>query len=74
MNSVDEIAENLPKVWRVLIELLSHQQTPTNEISEDPNNTNNPCYKVVETSKGPNLVASVSKTFIRLKVKYFLVT
>ncbi|XP_019874328.2 protein Daple [Aethina tumida] len=67
LNSVDEIAENLPKVWRVLIELLSHQQTPTNEISEDPNNTNNPCYKVVETSKGPNLVASVSKTFIRLK-------
>lgn len=63
LNSASEIAENLPKVWKVLIELLSHQSAPITEASK----TENPCYNVVETPKGPNLVLSVSKTFIRLK-------
>lgn len=63
LNSASEIAENLPKVWKVLIELLSHQSAPIIEKSK----AENPCYNVVETPKGPNLVLSVSKTFIRLK-------
>ncbi|XP_044256866.1 probable DNA double-strand break repair Rad50 ATPase [Tribolium madens] len=64
VNSASEIVENLPKVWKVLIELLSHQSAPTT--NEDPKNEN-PCYKVVEGPKGPHLVLSVSQTFIRLK-------
>nr|CAI5853435.1 unnamed protein product [Callosobruchus analis] len=66
LNSTEEIVENLPKVWRVLIELLSHQMAPTNNLSGD-DDSDNPCYKTVQTSKGPSLVASVSQTFIRLK-------
>lgn len=66
VNSAEEIVENLPKVWRVLIELLSHQMAPLNDLS-DCKDTENPCYKTVETSKGPSVVLSVSQTFIRLK-------
>nr|CAH7742815.1 unnamed protein product [Callosobruchus chinensis] len=66
MNSTEEIVQNLPKVWRVLIELLSHQMAPTNSLSGD-DDSDNPCYKTVQTPKGPSLVASVSQTFIRLK-------
>jgi hypothetical protein len=29
LNSASEIVENLPKVWKVLIELLSHQSAPS---------------------------------------------
>ncbi|CAH0545844.1 unnamed protein product [Brassicogethes aeneus] len=66
LNSVEEIVENLPKVWRVLIELLSHQKAPiTINLTEEE--TQNPCYKRVETTKGPNLVISVSQTYIHLK-------
>lgn len=60
-----EIIGNLPKVWRVLMEFLNHQKivqvplTETGEISD--------CYKSIETAKGPELVISVSKTFIKLK-------
>lgn len=69
MNSVEEIVENLPKVWRVLIELLSHQKAPFNNLTVENNSNDDkdPCYKVVETPKGPSLVLSVSQTFIRLK-------
>lgn len=66
MNSAEEIVENLPKVWRVLIELLSHHVAPVNALSDD-DDTDNPCYKTVETPKGPSVVLSVSQTFIRLK-------
>ncbi|KAG5879174.1 hypothetical protein JTB14_037432 [Gonioctena quinquepunctata] len=66
MNSAEEIVENLPKVWRVLIELLSHRIVPNNTLTEDGDDEN-PCYKTVETPKGPSLVLSVSQTFIRLK-------
>lgn len=65
MTSAEEIVQNLPKVWKVLIELLSHQCAPFNAIDESPNNEF--CYKSVQTPKGPKLVLSVSKTFIRLK-------
>ncbi|EEZ99674.1 uncharacterized protein LOC107397693 [Tribolium castaneum] len=64
VNSASEIVENLPKVWKVLIELLSHQSAPT---TCDNSTSENPCYKVVEGPKGPHLVLSVSQTFIRLK-------
>lgn len=66
MNSAKEIVEKLPKVWRVLIELLSHHIVPVNELS-DTTSGDNPCYKTVETAKGPSMVLSVSQTFIRLK-------
>lgn len=64
--SAAEIVHNLPKVWRVLAELLSQQsgQQPV-AITEDGTD---PCYKSIETPKGPKLVLSVSQTFIRLKV------
>lgn len=62
LNSPTEIVQNLPKVWRVLIELLSHQTAPVNELNESDS-----CYKSVQTPTGPILVLSVSKTFIRLK-------
>ena len=65
LNSASEIVENLPKVWKVLIELLSHQCAPVT--NEDQKNEN-PCYKLVQTPKGLNPVLSVSQTFIRLKV------
>lgn len=73
LNSASEIVQNLPKVWRVLIELLSHQVRPSTNLQEhnEPQDTN-PCYKSVQTPTGPTLVLSVSKTFIRLKVKPFL--
>ncbi|KAF5305845.1 hypothetical protein FQR65_LT07584 [Abscondita terminalis] len=64
LNSATKIVENLPKVWRVLIELLSHQTAPVSVLNEnDPNS----CYKSVQTPTGTTLVLSVSKTFIRLK-------
>ncbi|CAG4945863.1 unnamed protein product [Parnassius apollo] len=61
--TVEEIVQNLPKVWRVLMELLSHQAVP------DVNNTAKvtTCYKSVDTKSGPVLVPSVSQTYIRLK-------
>lgn len=69
-NSAEEIVENLPKVWKVLIELLSHQSAPINVLTEEESNdSENPCYKLVQTPKGPRLVLSVSQTFIRLKVR-----
>ncbi|XP_034832769.1 putative leucine-rich repeat-containing protein DDB_G0290503 [Maniola hyperantus] len=61
--SAEEIVENLPKVWRVLIELLSHQ-SETDSKTTDKVTT---CYKSVETKSGPVLVPSVSQTYIRLK-------
>ncbi|XP_034941111.1 cingulin-like protein 1 isoform X2 [Chelonus insularis] len=65
----ENIANNLPKVWRVLLELLSchaaqgSTSTSSNLLSTDPN----VCYKSVDTPAGPRLVISVSKTYIRLK-------
>ncbi|XP_017786049.1 PREDICTED: uncharacterized protein PFB0145c isoform X1 [Nicrophorus vespilloides] len=61
LNSAEEIVENLPKVWKILIELLSHQNPPSNDLSGDH------CYKSIETPTGPKLKLSVSQTFIRLK-------
>ncbi|XP_053608598.1 protein Daple [Plodia interpunctella] len=59
----EEIVENLPKVWRVLMELLSHQSVA----EANPPEKVTTCYKSVETKSGPVLVPSVSQTYIRLK-------
>lgn len=66
----ENIANNLPKVWKVLLELLSCHEANTANTStvsaslvDDPNI----CYKSVDTPSGPRLVISVSKTYIRLK-------
>ncbi|XP_018332566.1 interaptin-like [Agrilus planipennis] len=66
MNSAAEIVQNLPKVWRVLAELLSHQQIPI-PVNDLTTNDEDPCYKSIQTPTGPRLVLSVSGTFIRLK-------
>lgn len=61
--TVQEIASNLPKVWRVLMELLSHHTAPDGP----PPGDEKQCYKNIETPSGTRSVISVSKTFIRLK-------
>lgn len=63
VSSPEEIAEKLPKVWRVLIELLNHQK----KLSEDEEERVIDCYKSVQTPTGTQNVLSVSKTFIKLK-------
>ncbi|XP_053597070.1 cingulin-like protein 1 isoform X2 [Microplitis demolitor] len=67
----ENIANNLPKVWRVLLELLSCHavQGSTSGSSEPVSLSTDPnvCYKSVDTPTGPRLVISVSKTYIRLK-------
>lgn len=65
-STAEEIVENLPKVWRVLMELLSHQAA-----SEDSAEKITTCYKLVETKSGPVEVPSVSQTYIRLKVSTY---
>ncbi|KAL4715750.1 hypothetical protein ACJJTC_006329 [Scirpophaga incertulas] len=61
--TTEEIVQKLPKVWRVLMELLSHQNVAESSDSEKVTT----CYKSVETNSGPVLVPSVSQTYIRLK-------
>lgn len=63
--AIQDIALNLPKVWKVLMELLSHHVAPN--YVEDCDDDKNSCYKSVDTPSGPRLVISVSKTFLRLK-------
>ncbi|KAL3274927.1 hypothetical protein HHI36_019705 [Cryptolaemus montrouzieri] len=67
LNSPAEIAENLPKVWRILIELLSHQSADIPDHDNSEEEEENKCFKTIVTPKGPSLVLSVSKTFFRLK-------
>lgn len=61
----EEIIENLPKIWRILTELLIHQKTT--QFTLDATGKSEDCYKTVDTPTGPQLVLSVSKTFIKLK-------
>lgn len=67
LTSAEEIVGNLPKVWRVLMELLSHQAGPQLILDENDKSASS-CYKSVETPSGTRMVPSVSKTYIRLKV------
>ncbi|KAL0110105.1 hypothetical protein PUN28_013626 [Cardiocondyla obscurior] len=63
----ENIAHNLPKVWRVLLELLSCHAVSSPSVSVASCSDPNSCYKSVDTPAGPRLVISVSKTYIRLK-------
>lgn len=63
----EEIIENLPKIWRILTELLIHQKTTIHLNMIDASGKSQDCYKTVDTPTGPQLVLSVSKTFIKLK-------
>ncbi|KAI4502301.1 hypothetical protein M0802_002213 [Mischocyttarus mexicanus] len=63
----EEIAHNLPKVWRVLLELLSCHAAASQNASAASSSDSNSCYKSVDTPSGPKLVISVSKTYIHLK-------
>lgn len=64
--AVQEIVTNLPKVWKVLTELLSHHSLVERQ-SGEPTGQERTCYKRIETPNGPRSVISVSNTFIRLK-------
>lgn len=66
--SAQEIVGNLPKVWRVLMELLSHHKIDPVQFEE--NGKSEDCYKSVETPNGPKAELSVSKTYIKLKVSF----
>lgn len=57
-----DIATKLSKVWKLLVELLGHQNKQATEDTMPDS-----CYKSVDTPSGPKLVISVSKTFLRLK-------
>lgn len=64
--STQEIIGNLPKVWRVLVELLNHHHTDPVQFEE--NGKGEDCYKSVQTPYGPKAELSVSKTYLKLKV------
>jgi hypothetical protein len=59
---ISEIAEKLPKVWRILIELLSHQKENT-AVAIDSD-----AIDASEVASASTRI-SVSKTFIKLKVR-----
>ncbi|XP_033224397.1 myosin-7 isoform X2 [Belonocnema kinseyi] len=63
----ENIAHNLPKVWRVLLELIRCHAAETSATSVASSSASDCCYKSVDTPTGPQLVISVSKTYIRLK-------
>lgn len=63
ISSPEEIASKLPKVWRVLTELLNHH----NKLNEEEERVLDDCYKSINTATGTQSVLSVSKTFIKLR-------
>ncbi|XP_055839824.1 cingulin [Episyrphus balteatus] len=63
--SAEEIIGNLPKVWKVLMELLSHHKIERVQFKE--NGQSEDCFKSVQTPNGPKAELSVSKTYIKLK-------
>ncbi|XP_039951590.1 uncharacterized protein LOC120768899 [Bactrocera tryoni] len=63
--TTQEIIGNLPKVWKVLMELLSHHKIERVQFEE--HGASEDCYKSVETANGPKAELSVSKTYIKLK-------
>lgn len=69
--TTNEIIDNLPKIWRILTELLSHQSKidPIMLMIGDNGtaSSSDDCYKSVDTLTGTQRVLSVSKTFIKLK-------
>jgi hypothetical protein len=63
ISTPQQIAEKLPKVWRVLIELLNHH----NKLCDEEERVLDDCYKSIQTASGTQTVLSVSKTFIKLR-------
>ncbi|XP_067623109.1 uncharacterized protein [Eurosta solidaginis] len=63
--TTQEIIGNLPKVWKVLMELLSHHKIERVQFEE--HGAGEDCYKSIETANGPKTELSVSKTYIKLK-------
>jgi hypothetical protein len=61
---ISEIAEKLPKVWRILIEFLSHQKDNTTVAIAGDNDMTD-----VPEAASASARISVSKTFIKLKVR-----
>lgn len=64
--SPEQIADKLPKVWRVLIELVNHQER-AEQVQFVENGESEDCLKTEQTKNGPKLVVSVSKTYLKLK-------
>lgn len=64
--SPEQIADKLPKVWRVLIELVNHQER-AEQVQFAENGESEECLKTEQTKNGPKLVVSVSKTYLKLK-------
>lgn len=64
--SPEQIADKLPKVWRVLIELVNHQER-AEQVQFVENGESEECLKTEQTKNGPKLVVSVSKTYLKLK-------
>lgn len=62
-NAKEEIASNLPKVWRMLIELLNSHESSCHSVQ----GSSDECYKHISTPNGSRTVISVSQTFLRLK-------
>ncbi|XP_055540140.1 restin homolog [Wyeomyia smithii] len=64
--SPEQIADKLPKVWRVLIELVNHQEH-AEPVPFVENGESDDCLKVEQTNNGTKTVVSVSKTYLKLK-------
>ncbi|XP_053693566.1 restin homolog [Sabethes cyaneus] len=64
--SPEQIADKLPKVWRVLIELVNHQER-AEPVPFVENGESDDCLKLEQTKNGPKTVVSVSKTYLKLK-------
>lgn len=54
-------------MWRILLELIRCHAAETSATSVASSSASDCCYKSVDTPTGPQLVISVSKTYIRLK-------
>ncbi|XP_062547405.1 restin homolog [Armigeres subalbatus] len=64
--SPEQIADKLPKVWRVLIELVNHQER-VQQVPFVENGESEECFKNEQTKNGSKTVVSVSKTYLKLK-------
>lgn len=64
--SPEQIADKLPKVWRVLIELVNHQERVA-QVPFVENGESEECLKTEMTKNGAKTVVSVSKTYLKLK-------
>ncbi|XP_058450640.1 putative leucine-rich repeat-containing protein DDB_G0290503 [Malaya genurostris] len=65
--SPEQIADKLPKVWRVLIELVNHQER-AEQVPFVENGEGEDCLKSELNTHGQSkMVVSVSKTYLKLK-------